>query len=590
MLNRVKISAIIILCLYYSCLAFSQKSKTDSLISILENEKGEKKMEILRQISKEYMKSSVEDAIKYASTLLELAEKEQNLKYIDLACSFLGEAYYYLDDIEKSIEYFKKFLETNIKQNDIDGIATAYNNLGIVYRSVENYQAAINYYLESLRIKEKLKDSTGISNTLNNIGVLYFHMDDFQNALQYYNRSYKIETGLGNKSGIATSLVNIGEVYSKLNQFDEALSYFQRSIEISESIEDKYTLETNYECMYEMYKRKIEFQKALYYYELYNDLRNVRLNQETRKEIAELEIQYESKKKQQEIELLNKQNELNRFIIIILTIAFTVFIILLFVVYRQAKAKKKALNLLTKQTNKIIEQSKILRNLNHTKDKFFSIISHDLKGAIGGFLSQTDFLAQDFENLTPIESHNLIIRMNQSSEQLYSLLENLLLWSRAQTGDIPYKPENFKLRTLVDSILDLFKEQLKQKELKAIVKVENELEVFADVNMISTVFRNLILNAIKFSYPENLITINSKKNEKKIEIQISDYGVGIKEKDLERLFKIEESFSTPGTKREKGSGLGLILCKEFVEKNGGTIKAESEPGKGSTFIFTLLLS
>ena len=590
MFNWLKFPVTILFFFWYASSASAQHSKIDSLISILEKTGGEKKMEILRQISKEYMNSSVEEAIKYAGSLLELAEQEQNLKYIDLASSFLGEAYFYLDDIEKSIEYFKKFLETNVKQGDTDGIATAYNNLGIVYRYTEDYQTAISYYLESLRIKEKLKDSTGISNTLNNIGVMHFHMGNFQNALQYYNRSYQIELALKSKSGIATSLLNIGEVYSKLNQYEKALSYFQRSIEISESIDDQFTLETNYRCLYDMYKRKIDYQKALYYYELFNEFRNTRLNQETRKEIAELEIQYESKKKQQEIETLNRQNKQSRLIISILSIAFTLFIILLIILYRQVKAKKKALSLLTIQTNKIIEQSKILRELNQTKDKFFSIISHDLKGAIGGFLSQTDFLAQDFENLTPSDSHDLIIRMNQSSEQLYSLLENLLLWSRAQTGDITYKPEKFILRKLVDSILDLYEEHLKQKELKTIVKIDNGLEVFADLNMLSTVFRNLILNAIKFSYPQNTIVINAKLVDNKAEVQVTDHGVGIKEKDLERLFKIEKSFSTPGTKREKGSGLGLILCKEFVEKNGGTIKVESEPGKGSTFLFTIPLS
>jgi len=590
MLNWLKYPVIILFSFWYASSVIAQHSKTDSLISILEKNDGEKKMEILRQISKEYMNSSVEEAIKYASSLLELAEQEHNLKYVDLASSFLGEAYFYLDDIEKSIEYFKKFLATNIKQDDTDGIATAYNNLGIVYRYIEDYQASIAYYLESLRLKEKLNDSTGISNTLNNIGVMHFHMSNFQNALHYYNRSYQIELALKNKSGIATSQLNIGEVYSKLNQYEKALTYFHRSIEISESIDDQFTLETNYKCMYDMYKRKIDFQKALYYYELFNELRNKRLNQETRKEIAELEIQYESKKKQQEIEILNKQNKQSRLIISILSITFTLFIILLIILYRQVRARKKAFKLLTIQTNKIIEQSKILRELNHTKDKFFSIISHDLKGAIGGFLSQTDFLAQDFENLTPSDSHDLIIRMNQSSEQLYSLLENLLLWSRAQTGDIPHKPEKFKLRKLVDSILDLYEEHLKQKELKAIVKIDYDLEVFADLNMLSTVFRNLVLNAIKFSYLQNTIVLTAKLVDEKAEVQITDHGVGIKEKDLERLFKIEESFSTPGTKREKGSGLGLILCKEFIEKNGGTIKVESEPGKGSAFLFTIPLS
>ncbi len=591
-----KFSKILFLSLFttLSIFTLANSSKTDSLLNILENQKGITRMETLRQITKKYMNNSVEEAIKYASELLMIAEEEGNLKYTDLACSFLGEAYFYMDEIDKSIEYFEKFLEINIKQEDIDGIGTAYNNLGIVYRYIEKYETAIQYYLESLAIKERLKDSAGLSTTQNNIGVLYFHMGDYNKALEYYIRSYDLETALNNKSGIATSLVNIGEIHSMLNNYEEALSYFQRSIEISEKIEDMHTLEVNYRCLYDMYKRKINFQKALYYYELNTELRNTRLNQEARKEIAELEIQYETNKKEKEIELLNKQNELGRSIILILSIAFVVFVFLLILLYKQGQVKKRALNLLSVQHKKITEQSQILNKLNTTKDKFFSIISHDLKGAIGGFLGQTEFLAEDFQNLPPDDMHELIIKMNQSSKQLYSLLENLLEWSRSQTGSIKVQFEKFNLKKLVDNIFPLFKEILHEKEIKAIIRINPDIEVFADMNMISTVFRNLIINAIKFSYPNSTFTIGAYLENNLVQIEIKDEGIGISNKDQQKLFNIDQSFSNPGTNKEKGSGLGLIICKEFIELNQGEIWVESTPsnlpaGKagGSSFKFTL---
>ena len=551
-------------------------------------------METLHQITKGYMDVSVEAAIKYARELLMIAEEEGNIKYIDLACSFLGEAYFYMDEIEKSIKYFEKFLETNIKQEDIVGIGTAYNNLGIVYRYIEKYETATQYYLESLAIKERLKDSAGLSTTLNNIGVLYFHMGDYNKALEYYIRSYDLETTLNNKSGIATSLLNIGEIHSILNSYDEALSYFQRSIEISEKIEDMHTLEVNYRCLYDMYKQKINFQKALYYYELYTELRNNRLNQESRREVAELEIQYETNKKEKEIELLNRQNELGRIIIFILSIAFVVFVFLLILLYKQGRAKKKTLKLLSVKNKKITEQTEILNKLNTTKDKFFSIISHDLKGAIGGFLGQTEFLAEDFQNLPPDDMHDLIIKMNQSSKQLYALLENLLEWSQSQTGSIKIQPKKFNLKKLVDSILPIFKELMNEKKIKSITKINPDIKVFADMNMVSTVFRNLVINAIKFSYPNSTFTIAASLEDEFVQIEIKDEGVGISEKDQQKLFNIDQSFSNPGTNREKGSGLGLIICKEFIELNQGKIWVESELANlpagqagGSSFKFTL---
>ncbi|PLX14800.1 MAG: hypothetical protein C0597_09515, partial [Marinilabiliales bacterium] len=475
---RVNKIILFLILIFSIAICSAQTIKVDSLLYILESQKGEERMKTLRNLSKEYMNNSVEDAIKYASELLMLAEEEGNLKYIDLACSFLGEAYFYMDDIEKSIEYFEKFLETNILQEDIDGIGTAYNNLGIVYRYSEKYETAIQYYLESLAIKETLKDSAGLSTTLNNIGVLYFYMGNYTDALDYYTRSYELELALKNQSGIATSLLNIGEVYSYLNNYTMALSHFQRSMDLSEEIEDMHTLEVNYHCLYEMYKRRVNFQKALYYYELYTKLRNNRLSQESRKEIAELEIQYETTKKEKEIELLNKQNQQGKVIILILLVAFVIFILLLILLYKQGQAKKKALNMLSVKNLQITEQSKILDQLNTTKDKFFSIISHDLKGAIGGFLAQTEFLAEDFKTLPKADMHDLIIKMNNSSKQLYSLLENLLEWSRTQTSSIKLHPEKFKLKKMVEIILPLFKELMLEKRIHCIISIDSDIEVF----------------------------------------------------------------------------------------------------------------
>lgn len=571
-------------------ISWPQSSNIDSLHNTLEKKQGADRMESLRQLSKAYMNNSVEDAIKYASELLLIAEEEGNLKYMDLASSFLGEAYFYMDEIDKSIEFFEKFLEINIQQEDIDGIATAYNNLGIVYRYIEKYEEAIQYYLESLAIKERLKDTAGLSTTLNNIGVLYFHMGNYNDALDYYNRSYELEKELGSKEGIATSLLNIGEVQSMLNNYLKALSCFQQSIEISEQIEDNYTLEINYKCLYDMYKRKINFQKALYYYELYTELKNKRLSQEARKEVAELEIQYETAKQEREINLLNRQNELSRTIIFILSGGFLVITILLILLYRQGRAKKKALQLLSVKNQKITEQTETLNKLNITKDKFFSIISHDLKGTIGGFMTQTEFLADDFKDLSPDDMHDLLIKMNQSSTQLYRLLDNLLEWSKAQTGNIKVQPESFSLKTLVDEILPLFNDLMEEKKLKALIKIKPEIKVFADVNMVSTVFRNLITNAIKFSYPESKFKIESKIKHEWVEIEVADEGVGITKKNQEKLFNMDESLTTPGTNREKGSGLGLIICKEFIELNQGKIWVESIPGSGSVFNFTLKLA
>lgn len=583
---RKKLGSYIILFLISFNLQANQ-STADSLLKILQESEGDQRMEILNQLSKEYMDNSVDKSLVYANELLKLAQQDNNSKYLKLSFALLGELYFYVDDISKSLMYFEKQLVKCTEQKDSTGISNAYNNLGIAYRYNKEYKKSIDCYLKSLNIKEIQNDQKGICKTLNNLGVVYFHLNDYYKALEYYKRSLKIEKKIGNQSGIATSLVNIGEVYSKLNEFDKALSHFQESIEISEEINNLHTLEVNYFCLYEMYKQKTDFRESLYYYELFTDLKNERLSQETKREIAELEINYKTNEKQREIELLNHKNKSKQLFIIILLLASFIFIVLIILFINQINKRKKAFKLLRDKNQMIMKQSESLNNLNKTKDKFFSIISHDLKGAIGGFLHQTEFLAEDFSSLSPNDMHDLLKKMNQSSKQLYSLLENLLQWSRTQTGKIQPKKEKFNLNELVENTILIFKSHLKEKELSAQISISKDIYVFADFNMINTVFRNIVHNAIKFSNPNSTIYINSKLAGSEVQIAIKDEGVGMQRKDIEKLFDVGQSFSNPGTNRERGSGLGLIICKDFIELNGGKIWVKSNPDQGSEFIFTL---
>jgi len=248
---------------------------------------------------------------------------------------------------------------------------------------------------------------------------------------------------------------------------------------------------------------------------------------------------------------------------------------------------KKAKKTISKQKEEIEVHRKQLDELNASKDKFFSIIAHDLRNPIAGFLNLTEVLTNNFETFSGAESKEFIDIMNQASKQLYNLLENLLQWSRAQTGRMDYNPQVVSLKEITDNTIDLLMMNLEDKKIKVKVNIDEQIKVYADENMITTVIRNLISNAIKFSHPESSIIIRAKLSHEKAEISVTDHGVGIKKKDQEKLFKIDQHLSTSGTSDEAGTGLGLILCKEFIEKNNGRIWVESEMGKGSTFKFTL---
>jgi two-component system sensor histidine kinase/response regulator len=235
----------------------------------------------------------------------------------------------------------------------------------------------------------------------------------------------------------------------------------------------------------------------------------------------------------------------------------------------------------------IAHQKKDLEIANAAKDKFFSIIAHDLGNLFNGLLSFSDILTNKTIALSEREKEEFLGIIQESSQQGFALLRNLLEWSRVQTGRIHFQPEYQNLKGVVDANIVLLRGNIKAKNINMLSDISPSLEVFADSNMFNTVIRNILSNAVKFTPEEGKITVSARKNGKFAKISVTDTGIGIADSELPKLFKIDVNYTTLGTNKEKGTGLGLILCKEFVEKNGGEIWVESEEGKGSTFYLTL---
>lgn len=222
-----------------------------------------------------------------------------------------------------------------------------------------------------------------------------------------------------------------------------------------------------------------------------------------------------------------------------------------------------------------------------SKDKFFSIIAHDLKSPFNTLIGFSDLLLKTFDDREPEEIKKLLKHINDSSLLGFNLLNNLLEWSRSQTGKIKYEPVLFDFAQLVDEVIDLHSGTAEKKKIKLDGSGLAIGEVNADRKMIYTVLRNLVSNALKFTQPGGEIRISGKDMGNEFEISVSDSGVGIPANKLDKLFSISENISTQGTDNETGTGLGLLLCKEFVEKNGGKIRVQSAVGKGSEFLFTI---
>lgn len=228
-----------------------------------------------------------------------------------------------------------------------------------------------------------------------------------------------------------------------------------------------------------------------------------------------------------------------------------------------------------------------LENANKNKDKFFSIISHDLRSPLSGVMSILELIVADYESLEEDEKREILSEAAKSSKNIFILMENLLEWSRLHTGKMHFDPQDISLTLVLGSIKDLYKQKLKEKDISLNFEIEPEYCVFADLQMTETVLRNLISNAIKFTPESGLISVSFDSPGDNILIKVKDTGVGMDENEVSNLFKLEMAHSTVGTSGERGTGLGLILCKELVEKQNGKIWVESEVNSGSTFFFTL---
>jgi two-component system, sensor histidine kinase and response regulator len=239
---------------------------------------------------------------------------------------------------------------------------------------------------------------------------------------------------------------------------------------------------------------------------------------------------------------------------------------------------------------KVEQRTEELKELNATKDKFFSIIAHDLKNPFNTLLGFSELLITNLDTFGQEKINEFVNIIHETSKNSYALLENLLEWSRSQTGRIEMEKKPIDLEEVVEENINLLSNNAAKKDIKLVNNLQPNSKAVADGNMIKTVVRNLISNAIKYTPKGGSITITSKTHKDIVELSITDTGVGIKEENIPKLFRIDMNYTTKGTANETGTGLGLILCKEFISKNDGEISVTSDQEKGSTFTIKLPFS
>jgi signal transduction histidine kinase len=613
--------------------AYSQ-IKTDSTEQRLGQISGSQKVNLLIQLSTNHNGKSIVKMKEYGEQAITEAKKISN-KILEIKAYYsLGKNYYLVAQYDKAISYLLSALKLTETTNDIEDKILIMYLIGIINRDLKNYTIASEYFNKTLRealtnhqITEYLLSRNEIGNLLllegkldealqikkavlkeailkkedfvklccgHDIGLIYENLGNKKQALKFYMLSNKIENHRRYPREIVIGNMSISRIYSQLKDYDKSIEFANKALELAkaynlrkELMDLKFNIST-------IYASTADYEKAFENLQEASSLKDSIFNEESTKQLNELQMKYETEKKEREIEFLKKdsaaQTNLRNLLILILILIILIAII----IYRLFLFKKKTTNIL-EEKNEALEKTNIklkeseteLKEINSTKDTFFSIMSHDLRNPFSSIIGISELMKGDYHSLSDEEKIQFAEKINTAAKSTYHLLENLLFWASSQKGSIKVNKTSFNINKVIDEITILSSGCAKLKNIKIITETEDEEIVYADKFMTDTVIRNLVSNAIKFTSQNGQVKISSKKICGYVEIIISDTGVGISEEQLKNIFKIGSQIKTKGTSGETGSGLGLILCKEFIEKNGGSIAIKSKLNVGSNFTVCL---
>lgn len=497
----------------------------------------------------------------------------------------LGRIYSDLKSPQKALENFQEALEIYIKMASIDGnnngVAICYEQIGLIKLASGNFNEANKYINNTLKIYTASKSKYGLSNSYKNLGKIAYSMGNYDLAENYLNESLKINKEVDGLLNLPTIYEYLGLCLIKKGLTVDGFKNLQQALTLAISNNQKKIQLNIYSELTEAYLGINDLENAISCQKKQIEIQDQILYGATSIKIEQLQTIYEIDKQNGQILELEKQNELNSLKInqhrILQLIMITgIFIALLFSL------------IIFGFYNKIRQKNLELKETNASKDKLFAIIGHDLRGPTGNLASFLEHLNETFNEHSPAELRKLLLTLYKSAENVSILLENLLIWAKSQLNKIEYIPTELKLTDALKTSITGLKQTADNKQIDIIFDLNDHIFVLADPNMVQTIMRNILSNAIKFTPRGGSIVIKTNfADMNNAIISITDNGVGIEQNALSKIFDISSTFHTVGTENEKSTGLGLIIVKDFIEKNNGTIKVESEKDKGTVVSFTL---
>jgi signal transduction histidine kinase len=608
-----------------------QNSYKDSLLQMLKTAIPDtSKVLLMGKLADAISYASPDSTLQYAQKMLELAKKINFDRGKGRAYLLMSYAYFDKGEFDESLQQLSFAHSLNEKINDKLLEAETTEMMGLIYGEQRKYETSLQYHLKSLEIVNTLNPN--IVPTINkmkadcysNIGNVYQQLRNHDKALEYYKMCQPLERiedkGMTNiaiagifiakndnkkallyamegldslrkynsELGVIDACNTISEIFRREKNYSLALKYIGEATQIARKSNRKATLRDYYSRTARIYKDMGNFEKAYQYQQFFMQMKDSVLNEETAAKIEYLTSEHEHEKNEKELKILTEYNALQAEEIqiknsLFLATALIVLLLLAFMggAFYYAREKKRQNAVLRKQKNE-------LRNLNTVKDRLFSIIAHDIKiplHALNGLLTLFQYpLSQE-------EMKEVVSEVKLSTKSLSDTLENLFQWASSQMQGILAQPEVTDIKDIVDNNIDLLHEAARQKNIQLLNNITEPTNIYADTNQVKLIVRNLLSNAIKFTPNDGKIIIDllatSTTDADFITLHVWDNGIGISPENIEKLFNKDSNYTTAGTNNELGTGLGLILCKEFAEANGGYIRCESEIGKGTAFFVQL---
>ncbi len=528
------------------------------------------------------------EAFAYDRKAEKIFRKLNDRKMLARTLKRMGDDVYYQDEahLTQALPYYQESITIAESEKDTLNIIRGLNAIVSIYTDTRQFKKVGPLMEQAILLAEKINCLRCMAISYSQWGINEHKSGNYLAAIEKYQKEGQVNEQMGSEYDQFFVYQNIAEALIGLKRFDEALSYSDRSMKIALSGDSWKHQHDAYKARYQALKGKGDVAGALLAYEKQMQYRDSLFSEEKEKIMGDLRAAYDLERKEAQIEDLKNQNLIQELeaqtarqwqygLIIFLILLAT----LMGVLYNRYQLKQRTAKTLDEKNNE-------LQKLNGFKDRMFAVISHDLRNPVEAFNTLIGSLHQNLQHASHEEVQDFLATALQSAKDLKSLLNNLLEWSLVQIGKLPFNPQPVNLSNLIRESASHVETMATAKKINIHHQLGSET-VLADVSMLTIVMRNLLSNAIKYSHEGKNIHLQAQRSNGSVTISVTDEGIGMKTEDVGKLFKMEESTHAIGNSPEKGAGIGLLLSKELVERNRGRIWAESEPGKGSTFLVEL---